>query len=72
MSKNDITERGTLISTTNYENLIKAQSITPVFKDGIKKYKIISSRKIGGLRKGTGKALKLTNKSCNFRNLKEK
>lgn len=71
MGKNDITIKGLLHSYTNYAALIRAHANTPTFMGEIKEQKIISSQKNGGLSKGAHKTLKLTNKSCNFRNLKE-
>lgn len=71
MGKNDITRRGLLHDRTDYEALIKAQANTPTFMGNVKKQKVISFQRVGGLRRGAHKTLKLTNKSCNFRNLKE-
>ena len=71
MGKNDISRRELLHTYTNIAALIRAQAGTPTFMGDVKKQKAISSQRIGGLRRGAPKIFKLTNKSCNFRNLKE-
>lgn len=71
MGKNDITTKGLLHSYTDMAALIRAQANTPTYKGEVKKQKVISSQRIGGLSVGTHKTLKLTNKAHNYKNLKE-
>ena len=58
---------GQLRDDINYTGLIQAQANTPTFKDGPKKYKVVSVRKISGLRRGTGKTLKMIYKGTDRR-----
>ena len=71
MGKNDITTKELLHSYTNIAALIRAQANTPTFKSEVKKQKVISSQRIGGLSIGTHKTLKLTNKAHNYKNIKK-
>ena len=71
MGKNDITTKGLLHSYTDMAALIRAQASIPTFKGEIKRQKVISSQRIGGVSIGAPKVLKLTNKAHNYRNLKE-